>query len=73
MSRSVPRRAYRPMALRIKDEGGLVGDLEVVEALFDVLVKDEYRLGTVVDGFPRTKIQVRAPPPPSRRPCVRGC
>lgn len=46
------------MAQRIKDEGGLVGDLEVVEALFDVLVADEYRLGTVVDGFPRTKIQV---------------
>ena len=61
------------MALRIKDEGGLVGDLEVVEALFDVLVKDEYRLGTVVDGFPRTKIQVRAPSSEPPVPRARGC
>jgi len=46
------------MAQRIKREGGLVGDLEVIEALFDVLVQPEYALGTVVDGFPRTQMQV---------------
>ena len=31
----------------------------MVEALFEVLVKPEYRRGTLIDGFPRTQIQVR--------------
>ena len=47
--------------------GGMVGDFEVVQALFKELIKDKYRSGVVVDGFPRTKVQadiVR---------CVRGC
>lgn len=36
----------------------LTGDKNVVEALFRYLLRPEYRLGAVVDGFPRSPIQV---------------
>lgn len=47
-----------PEALRIKQSGGMVGDREVVGLVFRELLKDEYRDGCVLDGFPRTGIQV---------------
>ena len=36
----------------------MVGDREVITLLFDQLLKPEYESGVVVDGFPRTKVQV---------------
>jgi len=48
-----------PEAHRIKAQGGLVDDAFVLEALLDELCKPEYRDGVVVDGFPRTAIQVQ--------------
>ena len=47
-----------PEALRIKQSGGMVGDRDVVGLVFRELLKDEYRDGCVLDGFPRTGIQV---------------
>src|SRR3954471_18619602 len=43
---------------RIKDAGNLVGDREVVALLFRKLLEPLYVNGVLVDGFPRTKIQV---------------
>jgi adenylate kinase family enzyme len=36
----------------------MVGDREVVGLLFRELLRDEYRDGVVIDGFPRTLVQV---------------
>jgi adenylate kinase len=47
-----------PQARKIKEAGGLVGDFEVVEMLFTELLKPVYQNGVVVDGFPRTLVQV---------------
>jgi adenylate kinase len=47
-----------PEARRIKDAGHMVGDREVVGILLNELLKPEYRDGCILDGFPRTKIQV---------------
>ena len=47
-----------PHALRIKQAGGMVGDREVVELVFRKLLEKEYRDGCVLDGFPRTRVQV---------------
>lgn len=47
-----------PQAKKIKDAGGLVGDFEVVEMLFTELLKPQYQNGAVIDGFPRTMVQV---------------
>lgn len=47
-----------PEAHRIKQTGGMVGDREVVGLVFRKLLEDEYRDGCVLDGFPRTGIQV---------------
>ncbi|MBC7966384.1 MAG: nucleoside monophosphate kinase [Fuerstia sp.] len=47
-----------PQARRIKHAGGMVGDREVVELVFRKLLEKEYRDGCVLDGFPRTRIQV---------------
>ena len=47
-----------PEARRIKDAGGMVGDREVVSLLLRHLLQPEYRDGVVLDGFPRTKVQV---------------
>ncbi|MBF0196768.1 MAG: nucleoside monophosphate kinase [Planctomycetes bacterium] len=48
-----------PQAQMIKSQGGLVGDREVVSILFKSLLDPIYQNGVVVDGFPRTKIQVK--------------
>ena len=47
-----------PEARRIKDSGGMVGDREVVGILLRHLLRPEYRDGVILDGFPRTKVQV---------------
>jgi adenylate kinase len=47
-----------PEAKRIKDAGGMVGDREVIGILLRQLLRPEYRDGVILDGFPRTKVQV---------------
>lgn len=47
-----------PQAQKIKDSGGMVGDREVVDLLFRELLKPDYRDGVILDGFPRTTVQV---------------
>lgn len=47
-----------PEAQRIKEAGGMVGDTEVVGILFRKLLEDDYRDGCILDGFPRTRVQV---------------
>lgn len=47
-----------PEALKIKDAGGMVGDKEVVAILFRKLLDPLYQNGALLDGFPRTKVQV---------------
>jgi adenylate kinase len=47
-----------PEARRIKDAGGMVGDREVIAILIRQLLRSEYRDGVILDGFPRTKVQV---------------
>jgi len=47
-----------PEAKKIIDSGGMVGDREVLDLLFRELLKARYEKGVVVDGFPRTKVQV---------------
>ncbi len=47
-----------PLACRIKQAGGMVGDREVVELVFRKLLEKDYRDGCVLDGFPRTRVQV---------------
>lgn len=47
-----------PEARRIKDAGGMVGDREVVEILFRKLLEPEFADGAILDGFPRTRVQV---------------
>lgn len=48
-----------PEMRRLKDAGKLVGDVEVVDVLLRELLKERYQTGVVVDGFPRTKVQVQ--------------
>ena len=45
-------------ALKIKALGGMVGDAEVVSILFRKLLEPEQKNGAVLDGFPRTRVQV---------------
>mgnify|MGYP001226930724 CR=1 FL=1 len=47
-----------PEAQKIKDGGGMVGDKEVVGILLHKLLDEDFRDGAVLDGFPRTKVQV---------------
>ena len=47
-----------PEARRIKDAGGLVGDKEVFSILLHKLLEPAFRDGAVLDGFPRTQVQV---------------
>ncbi len=47
-----------PDAKRLKDAGNMVGDREVVSLLLRELMKPAYRDGVVLDGFPRTQVQV---------------
>jgi adenylate kinase len=47
-----------PEAEKIKDQGGMVGDKEVVGILLRKLLEEEFRDGALLDGFPRTRVQV---------------
>lgn len=47
-----------PEMKRLKDNGNMVGDREVVGIIFRKLIEPEFRDGAVVDGFPRTHVQV---------------
>jgi len=47
-----------PEAQRIKDAGMMVGDREVLAVLLRELLKSEYADGCILDGFPRTEVQV---------------
>lgn len=47
-----------PEARQIKESGGMVGDEEVLRLLLRELLRPEFRDSTVLDGFPRTKVQV---------------
>jgi adenylate kinase len=49
-----------PEARRLKDAGNMVGDREAISLLFRQLLRPEYRDGVILDGFPRTKVQVEA-------------
>ena len=47
-----------PEMQALKAEGHMVGDREVVDILFREMLDPTYREGVVLDGFPRTKVQV---------------
>ncbi len=47
-----------PDARKIKARGGMVGDEEVLRLLLCELLKPEFRDSAVLDGFPRTTVQV---------------
>jgi len=47
-----------PEARAIKARGGMVGDREVVSILFRKLLEPEQQNGALLDGFPRTNVQV---------------
>lgn len=47
-----------PQAIAIKNAGKMVGDREVIGLLFEKLLDPENHEGVIVDGFPRTKVQV---------------
>jgi adenylate kinase len=47
-----------PEMKKIKDAGNMIGDREVLAVLLRRLLQPEYRDGVILDGFPRTKVQV---------------
>ncbi len=47
-----------PEAQKIKAQGGMVGDREVVSILFRKLLEPQHNAGAILDGFPRTEVQV---------------
>ncbi|MEI8038988.1 MAG: nucleoside monophosphate kinase [Verrucomicrobiota bacterium] len=47
-----------PEAQKIKAGGGMVGDEEVLRLLLRELLKPQFRDSVVLDGFPRTNVQV---------------
>lgn len=47
-----------PEARALKDAGYLVGDREAVGLLLRELLRPEYHDGVIIDGFPRTTVQV---------------
>jgi adenylate kinase len=47
-----------PEAKALKDSGIMVGDREVVGLVLRELLRKEYQHGAILDGFPRTKVQV---------------
>lgn len=47
-----------PAMKALKADGHMVGDREVVDILFREMLNPIYREGVVLDGFPRTKVQV---------------
>src|SRR5688500_4991694 len=47
-----------PEMEKLKAQGGMVGDKEVVSLLLRKLLQPIYRDGVILDGFPRTPVQV---------------
>ena len=47
-----------PEAKALKDQGNMVGDREVVGLVLRCLLRPEYQHGAILDGFPRTTVQV---------------
>jgi adenylate kinase len=47
-----------PEAKKLKSQGGMVGDREVVGILIRKLLEPEQQNGAILDGFPRTQVQV---------------
>ncbi len=47
-----------PQDLAIKNAGKMVGDRGVIGLLFEELLSPQYYEGVIIDGFPRTKVQV---------------
>lgn len=47
-----------PEAEKIKNEGKMVGDQCVIKILLKEMLKEDYRDGALLDGFPRTRVQV---------------
>jgi adenylate kinase len=47
-----------PQAVAIKNAGKMVGDREVISLLFNELLLPQYYEGVIIDGFPRTMVQV---------------
>jgi len=47
-----------PEAQRLKDQGFMVGDKEVVGIMLRKLLEPQFRDGALLDGFPRTRVQV---------------
>src|SRR3984957_5908220 len=49
-----------PEARAVKARGGMVGDREVVSILLRKLLEPEQQNGALLDGFPRTEVQVES-------------
>ncbi len=47
-----------PEARALKDSGNMVGDRDVIGLLLRELLRPEYQDGVILDGFPRTNVQV---------------
>jgi len=47
-----------PEMKAIKEAGELVGDREVIRLILEEMMKEDYRDGAILDGFPRTFVQV---------------
>jgi adenylate kinase len=47
-----------PEAVKIKNRGHMVEDKEVIKILFHKLLEPQFRDGAIIDGFPRTRVQV---------------
>ena len=47
-----------PAARALKDAGSMVGDRDVIGLLLRELLRPEYHDGVILDGFPRTQVQV---------------
>jgi adenylate kinase len=46
-----------PEMRKLKDQGYLISDRQVIELVFTKLLSPEYENGVIVDGFPRTVVQ----------------
>ena len=47
-----------PEARKLKDAGSMVGDRDVIGLVLRELLREEYHDGVILDGFPRTQVQV---------------
>ena len=47
-----------PEMVKLKDRGAMVGDKEVIAILLRRLLDERFRDGAILDGFPRTRVQV---------------